>query len=316
MRRSCAGGPGGARAPRRRARGARGRGLRRRQRSLLTRLNYTSHIPCNGVEEPKSTESDGLGIQAVFDGPDGRPLIGFGSEPSDLTPDGARRALAKARRAAVHDPEFRSLPRSTGEPRRPRGLSRPAAHERGGRRARGGGLDDRQRRAARLHGVVPARRAGSGRGGARAARAHPRRRRDASCQERMAIASSAMPERPDRRVDADHRPSSPPWSRRATPRAPGWSTRTRLDHFTDEAGAEAAQATRSPRSDGERVPSGDYTVVFGPQPVADLLQQPRSSPPASAGAFYASSTPFLGPARPRGRRAARSASTTTARCRG
>ena len=24
--------------------------------SLLTRLNYTSHIPCNGVEEPKSTE--------------------------------------------------------------------------------------------------------------------------------------------------------------------------------------------------------------------------------------------------------------------
>ena len=57
-------------------------------RSLLTRLNYTSHIPCNGVEEPKSTEMAGLGVQAVFDGPDGRPLIGFGSEPSDLTPDG------------------------------------------------------------------------------------------------------------------------------------------------------------------------------------------------------------------------------------
>jgi PmbA protein len=34
--------------------------------SLLTRLNYTSHIPCNGVEEPKSSESYGLGIQAVF----------------------------------------------------------------------------------------------------------------------------------------------------------------------------------------------------------------------------------------------------------
>ena len=29
---------------------------------LLTRLNYTSHIPCNGVEEPKSTESFGIGI--------------------------------------------------------------------------------------------------------------------------------------------------------------------------------------------------------------------------------------------------------------
>ena len=28
--------------------------------ALLTRLNYTSHIPCNGVEEPKSTEAHGL----------------------------------------------------------------------------------------------------------------------------------------------------------------------------------------------------------------------------------------------------------------
>ena len=68
--------------------------------ALLTRLNYTSHIPCNGVEEPKSTESYGLGIQAVFDAPDGH-RIGFGSEPSDLTPAGAERALAKARKAAV-----------------------------------------------------------------------------------------------------------------------------------------------------------------------------------------------------------------------
>ena len=34
---------------------------------LLTRLNYTSHIPCNGVEEPKSVESYGLGIQVVLD---------------------------------------------------------------------------------------------------------------------------------------------------------------------------------------------------------------------------------------------------------
>src|SRR5712691_12382601 len=64
--------------------------------ALLTRLNYTSHIPCNGVEEPKSTESYGLGIQVVLDGPPGR-LIGFGSEPSDLSLAGAERALAKAR---------------------------------------------------------------------------------------------------------------------------------------------------------------------------------------------------------------------------
>src|SRR5262249_44643736 len=85
-------------------------------RSLLARLNYTSHIACNGVEEPKSTETHGLGIQAVFESPDG-PLLGFGSEPSDLSVHGVERALDKARRAAVHDPEFRSLPHPSREAR-------------------------------------------------------------------------------------------------------------------------------------------------------------------------------------------------------
>ena len=50
-------------------------------RTLLTRLNYTSHIPCNGVEEPKSTEAYGIGIQVALDSPEGT-LLGFGSEPS------------------------------------------------------------------------------------------------------------------------------------------------------------------------------------------------------------------------------------------
>ena len=85
--------------------------------TLIARLNYTSHIPCNGVEEPKSTESSGLGIQAVFRTDEGTRL-GFGSEPSDLSLDGVRRALEKAKRGAVADPEFSSLPRPTGERRR------------------------------------------------------------------------------------------------------------------------------------------------------------------------------------------------------
>src|SRR5690348_15241404 len=93
--------------------------------TLLTRLNYTSHIPCNGVEEPKSVESYGLGIQVVLDGPDG-PRIGFGSEPSDLGAGGAARALAKARASAVHDPEFVSLPKPTGTPRTLTGYHDPA----------------------------------------------------------------------------------------------------------------------------------------------------------------------------------------------
>src|SRR5207302_8844000 len=71
--------------------------------TLLARLNYTSHIPCNGVEEPKSAASHAIGIQAVFANADG-VRIGFGSEPSDLTPRGAERGLAKARKAPVYDP--------------------------------------------------------------------------------------------------------------------------------------------------------------------------------------------------------------------
>ena len=53
---------------------------------LLARLNYTSHIPCNGVEEPKSVENYGVGVQAVFKA-DGEKLrrIGFGSETSDIS---------------------------------------------------------------------------------------------------------------------------------------------------------------------------------------------------------------------------------------
>ena len=80
---------------------------------LLARLTYTSHSPANGGEEPKSVVNYGIGVQAVFrEG--GRRKIGFGSETSDISPDGVRAALEKARRGASDDPEFKSLPRPTG----------------------------------------------------------------------------------------------------------------------------------------------------------------------------------------------------------
>ena len=83
--------------------------------NLTVRINYTSHIPSNGVEEPKSVESFGLGLRAVFRSPQGRK-IGFGSEPSDLSLEGARNALEKARRGAVLDNEFVSLPSAPALP--------------------------------------------------------------------------------------------------------------------------------------------------------------------------------------------------------
>ena len=83
---------------------------------LWTRLNYTSHIPCNGVEEPKSTGDYGIGIQIVVDSPDGK-RVGFGSEERDLSLEGVKLALEKARQGAILDPEFRCLPQPTGEKR-------------------------------------------------------------------------------------------------------------------------------------------------------------------------------------------------------
>ena len=77
--------------------------------NLTVRLNYTSHIPSNGVEEPKSVESHGLGLRVSFRTPAGlKP--GFGSEPTDLSLEGVRSALEKARSGAVLDNEYVSLP--------------------------------------------------------------------------------------------------------------------------------------------------------------------------------------------------------------
>jgi PmbA protein len=257
--------------------------------SLLTRLNYTSHIPCNGVEEPKSVESYGLGIQAVFDTPGGR-LLGFGSEPSDLSAAGAARALAKARQAAVADPEFVSLPRPSRETRALTDYHDPELMDVSDERlvesgwtivngalrtfvnssklAELGGSDEGLRKLGLIVGGDVT-----------------------MLQERIAIVSTHMP-----RVQTDESTLISAFVT-AMVEAQGAkgsasSATTRLAHFTDEAGAAAAQAAIDAVG-GERVPSGRYTVVFGRQPVADIMNN-LIVPACNAEAFYASATPFLG----------------------
>ena len=59
--------------------------------NLTVRINYTSHIPSNGVEEPKSVESFGLGLRVAFHPSRGssrsnssnKVTTGYGSEPTD-----------------------------------------------------------------------------------------------------------------------------------------------------------------------------------------------------------------------------------------
>jgi PmbA protein len=257
--------------------------------SLLTRLCYTSHIPCNGVEEPKSAEAYGLGVQVALESPEGVRL-GFGSEPGDLSLGGAERALAKARKAAVVDPEFVSLPRAVGHPRTlvdyhdPQLMALPdTSLVEAGWTITGGALRTflTSGALAELAGSEAGlRRLGLIVGG------------DVTIlQERIAIISTHLPS-----VQTDESTLMTAFvtamveARDA--KGSGWSTGTRLDLFTEEAGVDAAQNAIDGIG-GERVPSGDYTVVFGRQPVADLLNN-IVVPACSVGSFYASSTPFLG----------------------
>ena len=127
-------------------------------------------------------------------------------------------------------------------------------------------------------------------------------------QERVAIVSTHLPA-----VQTDESTvmtsSVTAMVERHDAKGSGWSTATRLDHFTDEAGVEAAQNAID-AIDGVRVPSGQYAVVLGRQPVADLLNN-LIVPACMAPNFYASNTPFLGRLGSAWRRAC-SASTTTA----
>jgi predicted Zn-dependent protease len=257
--------------------------------NLIARLNYTSAIPSNGVEEPKSTESQGIGLQVAFDSPGG-PLIGFGAEPSDLGIAGVERALDKARRGAVADPDFVSLPRPGIERRRLTGYHDPRLLDvldedlvRAGWRVVRGGLRTFATSPRLLDlagGEAGLRRLGLLLGG------------DVGIlQERVAIASTHMPA-----VQTDESTLLTAFVTAMVEaedaKGSGWSTGIRLDEFTDEAGIEAA-ANAIAAIGGERVPTGDYTVIFGKQPVADLLNN-LVVPACTAGAIYSCNTPFLG----------------------
>ena len=256
---------------------------------LLTRLNYTSHIPCNGVEEPKSLFAYGIGIQAVFRTPDGI-RVGLGSEPSDLTLEGVKRAVAKARQGAVSDPEFVSLSRPFGERRQLHRYHDPALMD----------LDDADLvdagwRAIRgaLRAFATSHRLASLAGG---------RSKVPSLglilggdvtilQERIAIASTHLP---DVQTDESTLILSflTAMVEKFQAKGSGWSAGTRLTDFTGDAGAQAARAAIASIG-GVRVRDGVYRVILGPQPVTDLMTH-LLLPALSASTFYAGSSPFQG----------------------
>ena len=259
--------------------------------NLIARLNYTSHIPCNGVEEPKSTESYGVGLRVAVETREG-VKTGFGSEPSDLSLEGVQRALEKARRGAVRDPEFVSLPKpATPRPRRSIG----AYHDRQIMQMKDGQLvevgwqvvegtleafqseEELVEWAQTPEGVNQLGLILTG---------------DVMVlQERMALGSTHFPQ-----VLTDE---STLIASVATAMVEGrfakgssWSVGSHLAEFSGASGAEAARnALRS--AGGQRVPDGTYRVVLGPQPVTDLFNN-LILPGLQLGLFYAGASPFQG----------------------
>ena len=258
---------------------------------LLCRLNYTSQIPCNGVEEPKSTEHVGLSIRAVFNGTD-TPRIGFGSEARDLSSKGIQRALEKARHNAVPDPDFVSLPAPN-----PATAARkaPAYHDRRIMDVSDAALVDSGwqivTEALKTFSASDAlaRLAGSKDklaslglivGG------------DVSLvRQRVAVASTRMP-----RIQTDESTFLTSFVtamvERKQSKGSSYAAATHLAKFKGETGARAA-AGAIQSAGGQRLPSGSYPVILGPQPVADLMTN-VVLPSLSADAFFSSRSAFLG----------------------
>ena len=257
--------------------------------NLTVRLNYTSRIPSNAVEEPKSLESYGLGIRVAINTPEG-VKSGFGSEPTDLSIEGVKRALDKARRGAVLDNEYVSLPRPTGVPPT---LSR--YHDPAIMRVSNKGMVQ-----AGWQTVEGALEVFSTSEDLLNLAGSPQGIRDLGLilggdvvmlQERMAVASYHMPN-----IQADESTLVMAFTTAMLEdqhaKGTGWLVSSHLSQYSGGSGAEAARnAIRS--INGQRVPSGAYRVILGPQTVAEILEWVLM-PSLQLDMFYAGASTYLG----------------------
>ena len=281
--------------------------------NLTVRLNYTSHIPSNGVEEPKSVESLGIGLRVAFDTPQGLKT-GFGSEPADLSLEAVALALDKARTGAVIDPEYVSLPKPISSPLSTTGTSDPPLSPRGVRGDLAAGLKP----PTKLHDPAIMRMGNSrlvesgwrmldrGLDAFQSSEdllnlaGGPNRVMDQGLilggdavflQERMAIASTRMPG-----VQSDESTMTMSFATAMVEahaaKGSGWSVGNRLDEFDGSAAWEAARNAIA-AANGRRVPGGRYRVILGPQPLAEILEWVLM-PSLRLDMFYAGASSFMG----------------------
>jgi predicted Zn-dependent protease len=250
----------------------------------VARLNYTSDIPCRGVEEFKAINADGFALRIVTrrDAQE----TGYASSAGDLGLDSVRDTLARARRALIVDPHFPGLPPI------PANSAVAGAKTAGGDLTRAtdsalaaaawkiiaGAIQEFSRRAAAdlLHpGLIV--------GG------------DMSIvRDRVAIGGSNFAQ--IRTDEGAHFISSvtaliEALTAKGTATAVG-AMRTEMTAAADRLGRDAVARAFALRN-GERPAAGNYRVIFGPQPVAELLNY-MVIPSLTTGAFQAASSAYHG----------------------
>ncbi|HHT9139788.1 MAG TPA: TldD/PmbA family protein [Candidatus Tripitaka californicus] len=243
---------------------------------ITMRLNYTSDIPSGGLQEPKSSQFSGIAVSSAF-GDKGKTSLGFGSQANELRPRGVKEAFRKARRGRFYDPDFRSLPSPAGSPtlvdyHDPAilGISDEEAVDLGWK-ALEGALRTFQEAGIKESIIV---------GG------------DVCIlKELVAIKSTTGIDTFD--VSTILTAAITTMVEKEGVKGTGWATSTKLAGFDPVlAGREAAlSAIRT--IGGKRLPPGRYEVVFGSQPITDMMAN-VIAPSLSLATVNASNTPFLG----------------------
>ncbi len=246
----------------------------------IARLNYTSDIPCRGVEELKSHAADGFQIRIVSKRDPHE--IGTAFEAGDFSAEAIRSVLARAHGSTVVDPHF------AGFPAEPRKLGRITSEKSDLARASDASLVDAAWSI--LRGAT-----GAFVRSAVAARPHPALvvGGDVSVfRDRIALTSSNFV---DVRADESAYFSSSVTAliesidAKGTASAVGRSA-TDMRRVAARLGREAAgRALRMHH--GVRPEAKSYRVVFGPQPVAEIINYMILGS-LTTGAFHAASSAY------------------------
>jgi len=248
----------------------------------IARLNYTSDIPCRGIEELKSHRADGFQIRIVSKR--NAHEVGTAYEAGDFSTDAVRAVLARAHRAMIIDPHF------AGFPNQPRKM--PASNAERSDLARASDANLVEAAWSILRGAI-----GTFAKGAISKSVHPGFvvGGDVSIyRDRIALTNSNFA---DIRTDESAHFSSSVTAliesldAKGTASAVGRSSAD-MRRVATRLGRDATLRALAMHH-GLRPAPGDYRVVFGPQPVAEIVNYMILGS-LTTGAFHAASSAYHG----------------------